>query len=251
VRRRRAGLALLMALCLGAGGPFPEPESPPEALPPPPAPFQHGALAGTLTRPLGAWPQPRPAVLVLHDAAGADARSEGYVAQLAAAGFVVLDLLSHTGDSTAAAEARAVLAALPGVDAGRIGALALGLGAPAAFVPSFAAHVLLYPDCAALPAHPPSRMVFLAHGLEDALNPPGACEALAWRWQIAGAELRRRAYPGASHAWDHPSPGLLGQRVLLPLADGRRVPVTPWPELAELSASELAGFLATRLEVSR
>lgn len=248
--RRRAALAVLAAPWLGAGGSLPELEVPPEPLPPMPVPFRQGRLEGTLTRPLGPWPQPRPAVLVLHDAAGADARSEGYVAQLAGAGFVVLDLLSHVADQAAATEARLALAALPGLDGARIAALAFGQGAVAALVPGFAAHALLYPECAALPARAPSPRVLLAHGLEDVLNPPGACEALASRWRAEGAELRLRSYSRASHAWDHPFRGL-GERVSLPLADGRRVPVTPWPDLAELSASEVAGFLATRLDASR
>jgi dienelactone hydrolase len=116
----------------------------------------------------------RPAVLILHGSAGPSAREEGYAAVLNAAGFVTLepDLWAARG-LTGGAEgrpktvletlpdvyaARALLAAHPAVDAGRIGVMGFSFGGVASmlaathrrndvFLPGghFKAHMPFYP----------------------------------------------------------------------------------------------------------
>jgi hypothetical protein len=63
--------------------------------------------------------------------------------------------------------------------------------------------------------------------------------------------VRRVEYAGAGFAWDRPAYGQEG-RSLLP-APGRteRIPAVSWPELAEFSAAQVAGFFALALGPAR
>lgn len=209
--------------------------------------FQSGDLAGTLTPPGPPAEGRRPAVVLVHDAAGADARGDLYAEQLAGAGFWVLDLLSHPADPAAAGRARDWLAAQPGVDSARIAAIGFGAGAQAVQTVGFAARVLLYPGCARLaPAAAPAPTLLL-HGSRDPANPEPACAPAADRLAGGGHFVRYIVYQGAGYAWDHPGTGPM-ERVLLPSPLGAaRLPAVPWPALAEAAASEVAGFLAVEL----
>jgi dienelactone hydrolase len=244
-RRCAALLAtlLLAPIAALAGSGFPEPTDI-VATRYPPAAFDAEGLMGTLTRPAERHEGRRPAVVLVHDAGGADARGDLYAEQLAGAGFLVLDLLSHPADADAVARARDWLARLPEVDAARIAGLGFGAGAQAVLRAEFAARVLLYPGCERLaPAVATAAPTLLLHGTEDPANPLPACGRAVDRLTAAGGTVRWLAYPGAGYAWDHPAIGPI-DRVMLPSPlDGARVPARPWPALAEASASEVAGFL--------
>ncbi len=247
---RRAGFAL--ALCLaaapGLAEHFPEPPQLATLTRFHPTAFAAGDLMGTLT-----WPEergaerPRPAVVLVHDANGADARGDLYAEQLAGAGFVVLDLLSHPADPDAARRARDWLSAQPEVDALRIAGLGFGAGAQAVLAAGFGARVLLYPGCARLDGAAPAAPTLLLHGSRDAANPAADCRAAAARLGAGGSPVRHLVLEGGGYAWDHPAIGA-PERVLLPSPIGpARVPAAPWPALAEMAASEVAGFLTAAL----
>lgn len=222
----------------------------------PPLPFGETELlavegaAGLLTLPPGAPDRRGPAVLVLHDALGADGQVALYADQLLGVGIAVLDLLVN--EENGATAALAALAAHPQVVAGSVGVLGFGAGARlAASLPGpLAARALLYPGCDTLPALSlPGQAVLLLHGEADASNPPEACDRAAAR--LAGAAVRRRGYPRAGYAWDYPGYPNEGSH-LLPVADGSgRIRVQPWPDLAAQSAAEVAGFFATTLPERR
>lgn len=229
-------------------------------------------ISGFLHR-AGTADGPSAAVLIVHDSLGMDTRSHRYVAQLTAAGVAALEIelranppdgfpepLPDTAEATGlAARAAAALAADPRFDPARIGAIGFGLGARAvALAPSagpggvaFAARVLFYPGCASLrdllprahlAAGTVAAPVLLLHGEEDAANPPAACEALAAALSAAGP-VRRIAYHGAGYAWDRPQAGG-SELAAQPWPGGPgTVGARSWPELADLSAAQAAGFL--------
>ena len=138
------------------------------------------------------------AVLIVHDALGMDTRGHRYIAQLTAAGLMVVEvelranpaddslpepLPSEAEAAGLVARAAAELANDPRVDPNRVGALGFGIGARAvALAPShedgrhaFAARVLLYPACGSLkqlvqaPQHA-AAPVLLLHGEDDPSN---------------------------------------------------------------------------------
>jgi dienelactone hydrolase len=244
--------AIVIALALAApaaqGEAFPEPPGVVVLSPFPPVAFAAGDLAGTLTRPSRpSWEGPHPAVVLVHDADSADPRGDLYAEQLAGAGFVVLDLLSHPADPDAARRARDWLAAQPEVDPSRIAGVGFGAGAQAVLAVGFSARVLLYPGCARLAPATATAPTLLAHGGADPANPEPACALAADRLASADDRVRLIVYHGAGYAWDHPRFGA-SERVLLPSPLGAaRVPAAPWPALAEAAASEVAGFLAVVL----
>ena len=216
------------------------------------------AVVGTLTLPMAGDGRRLPAVVLVHDALGPDPRSERYIAQLGAAGIAVLELLSEEVLPVLPLAA-AALAADPRIDGSRIGVLGFGAGAAAAAavrVP-FAARALLYPGCATLPADralPPASArtpVLLLHGAADPANPPAACATAVEALARDGAAVRRVEYAGAGFAWDRPAYGQEGRSLLPAPGSTERVPAVPWPELAELSATQVAGFFARALEAAR
>jgi dienelactone hydrolase len=208
-----------------------------------------------------------------------DTRSHRTIAQLTAAGIAVLEIELRAnppdgfpeplpGASEASrmvGRAASALAADPRFDPARIGAIGFGLGARAvALAPkfgpggaAFAARVLLYPGCASLrdllpKAHPAAGTaaapVLLVHGEGDAANPTAACEALAAALSATGS-VRRIAYRGAGYAWDQPQVGG-SELVAQPWPGGPgTVGARYWPELADLSAAQAAGFLFRALAV--
>ncbi|WP_149539944.1 dienelactone hydrolase family protein [Siccirubricoccus phaeus] len=206
-----------------------------------------GDLAGLLSLPPRPGPQ-LPAVLLLHDALGPDARSAAYIDQLLGAGIAALDLLVEAPGEAARNAALAALAADPRIDPGRLGVLGFGAGAAAALTAPVAARALLYPGCASLPR--PAALpgaVLLAYGTADPANPPAACLTLAMALVEAGASVRRLGYEGASYGWDRPA-SMPGEIVLLPAPGlGERVAARPWPALTARAAAQLAGFFALAL----
>lgn len=216
-------------------------------------PFWSHGVAGTLTRPGREEGGSGPAVVLVHDASGADPRSGVYAAQLAAAGLQVLDLLSHPADGEAAARAAGALARDPRVDPGRIAVLGFGAGGAASAVANgpFAARVLLYPDCAALvsaTAESAPAPVLLLHGDDDPANTRADCALAAAALRRSGSSVKHITYRDAGYAWDWPSYGG-GRRALLPRPGALGlVPATSWPALADMAAAQVAGFLAAALQ---
>ncbi|MCO6415764.1 hypothetical protein JYK14_06165 [Siccirubricoccus sp. KC 17139] len=204
-------------------------------------------LVGLLSLP--PWPgQGLPAVLVLHDALGPDARSSAYIDQLLGARIAVLDLLTEAPGEAARDAALAAIALDGRIDAGRLGVLGFGAGAAAALTAPVMARALLYPGCASLP-HPAALAgaVLLAHGGADPANPAAACRRLAAALEGAGARVRRLDYAQASYGWDRP-PSMPGEIVLLPAPGlAERVAARPWPALTTLAAAQVAGFFALAL----
>jgi dienelactone hydrolase len=194
-----------------------------------------------LLYPLESGAPPSPAVLIVHDALGLDQRSHRYVAQLNAAGLLVLEveLRANPPDGLAeplpgeaeAAEllthAITALARDPRVDPMRIGALGFGIGARAvALAPpaedgraTIVARLLLYPGCASLrdllrasshASRTAPSPVLVLHGEDDPANAPAECHELSAALGST-ASVRRISYRGATYAWDPPADG--GERV--------------------------------------
>jgi dienelactone hydrolase len=198
-------------------------------------------------------PPPWPAVVVLQDTLGPDGRSEAYAAQLAAAGIAVLDLISDGNDADRLVEAAALLDRDPRIAAGRLGLLGFGAGGAAALAAParFGARAALYPGCGTLPAEGylpgPGEAVLLLHGDADPANRPADCEAVARGLAQPGASIRRIAYRAATYAWDRPPHGLDARSLLPWPGRAQRVASRAWPELAAMSAAQVAGFFATHL----
>jgi len=248
-RACRMHLALSVGL-LAAAGAMPaacaadDPPEPLEAI----ELFEAGQQTGTLILPPGAADRRTPVVVILPDMLGQDARSGAYVDQLLGAGFAVLDLV--WSDEWELASVLDALAAHPRILPDSISLMGFGSGARtvARWTGRVDARVLLYPGCAGVaPAAMRGERVLLMHGDADQANPAHACAALGARIASEASELHLRAYPGATYAWDRPA--FPAERVnLLPTPDGAgRVPSVAWPELAALSAAEVAGFFATRI----
>lgn len=215
---------------------------------------------------------PMPAVIAVHDAAGIDPRGWRYAEQLTAAGIAVLhielyetfaDGAGPSTDGDAAAPARlaaaaAILAEDPRFGGARLGILAFGAAGEvalrAAAAPGLGEHVaalaLLYPGCGALrdalsaTEAVPRSPVLLLHGDADAANPTADCAGLAARL-ARGAPVRHIRYADAGYAWDLPPSGV--EEVVnmpWPGSPGRWLPVGHRPAIAELSATQVAGFFA-------
>lgn len=246
---KRCGLGALLvagtALPLAAGGDPPPPAEEIEV-------FNAGGASGILALPAGASDRQTPAVLILHDALGPDGRTSKYTDQLLGAGLAVLDLVTLEEDSLDAV--LAALAAHPRLAGQPVGLLGFGLGARhAAQWPGIvAARALLYPGCAGLtPVAMQGEAVLLMRGATDPTNETGACTDLVQTLAAAGAAVRHRVLPDATYAWDRPASVVEG-RAFLPRPDGLgRVVSDAWPELAAVSATEVAWFFASRLLETR
>ena len=265
-RRAAAAAVIVLAASFAALPATGAPDRPSESF--------HGAegIGGFLHRP-GTADGPSAVVLIVHDSLGMDTRSHRYITQLTAAGVAALEIelganppdgfpepLPDTAEATGlVARAATALAVDPRFDPARIGAIGFGLGARAvALTPgagpggvAFAARVLFYPGCASLrdllprahlAAGTVAAPVLVVHGEEDAANPPAACEALAAALSAAGP-VRRIAYHGAGYAWDQPQVGG-SELAAQPWPGGPgTIGARSWPELADLSAAQAAGFL--------
>jgi dienelactone hydrolase len=241
--------AALTALLL-ASNPLPSLQAavPPQAEPSEEIePFLVADAAGTLTLPAGAPDRRTPAVLILHDGPDPDGRAGRYADQLLGAGYAVLELLAFSNEG--AAEVLAALAAHPRVAGQPVGVVGFGAGARLALsLPGpLAGRALLYPGCRMPPAEVPSlqgEAVLLMHGAQDPANPSASCLDLLNRLTDSGAATRWLAYRGAGYAWDRAAVGPEGPTLLVAPDGVGRLRSAPWPELVEVSASEVAGFFA-------
>jgi dienelactone hydrolase len=227
---------------------------------------------GLLTMPQSVAPVP--AVMIVHDSLGIDRRAQRTVHQLLEAGVAALEIelyaVSADGADGAAAldpkaeaevilRARRALAETPAIDGARLAALGFGRGAHAvALAPAGAgwdwmARVLLYPACAALArelsagAGASRAPLLLLYGDAGTADPPHDCLRLASSLDDAGAPARLIRYAGASHAWDLPPVGANPVSFQPDPAGGGTLRAVPWPQLAEMSATQAAGFLATAM----
>ncbi|MGK7869446.1 dienelactone hydrolase family protein [Falsiroseomonas sp. E2-1-a20] len=218
--------------------------------------------------------EPVPAVILVHDSLGTDRRADLTVRQLRDAGVATLEVelyaVSADGAGSTAAfdvraeaevldRARRALAAQPGIDSTRVAALGFGRGAHALAETQegkqqdWSARVYLYPDCAALGSAlvagtSTSRApLLLLHGDVGAGDPPCDCVNVANRLEEAGVSVRIIHYRGAAHGWDLPP---IGEHLVSfqPAPVGRgTLRTVAWPELAEMSATQTAGFLAAAM----
>lgn len=254
--RRRVPIILASILLLLAGAPAVASEPAPRDAAVAVSAFESGAILGTLMRPHHARGSLRGIVLVLHDALGPDPRAARYAEQLLGAGIAVLEISHGAHDVDAIGHAAAALLSDPRLDGAPLGILGFGMGARIALRagPAVAARALLYPGCAGLPAmagSDASDPLLLLHGDADEAHAAPDCDAAARTLSRRGRPVRRVVYRGAGYAWDHP---LFGQerRMLLPHPGGTgRLAVTPWPELAALSAAQVARFFAEALDAAR
>ncbi|MFN8773061.1 MAG: hypothetical protein ACK5WN_19335 [Alphaproteobacteria bacterium] len=144
---------------------------------------------GVFDMPEAAAHAPVPAVLILHDASGADGRATAYAEQLLGADIAVLEL--REGDAAAAGAALAALAANPRVNPAQLGILGFGAGARLALeLPGTAARVLLYPGCGTLAA---------MRKIATVVEPAPLLHRVAW---IREAGIRDFIGP-AEYAWNY------------------------------------------------
>ncbi|WP_198375347.1 dienelactone hydrolase family protein [Neoroseomonas rubea] len=223
-----------------------------------------------------AAPAPLAVVVALHDTTGIGPRGWHYGKQLTAAGIAVLfvELVDTSADGVASATASDdaaaardrmaqvmdLLARDPRFAGTPVGFLAFGdSGLAALRAASDPAHgdrtaglVLLYPGCATLAsaaraeAMRPRSPILLLHGDADPVNLPADCRELAAEL-LRFVPVRRRQYAGAGYAWDYASYGSQ-ETVKLPWPGrpGMLVPVSHWPQLTELTATQVAAFFAMR-----
>ena len=218
---------------------------------PPAEPFEEieafvvGSAAGSLVLPAGAPDRQTPAVVILPDGDGPDGRASLYTDQLLGAGFAVLEILDlPDGDLEAVLIA---LARHPRVAGQPLGLLGFGAGARliASLAAPVAARALLYPGCeGVVPVAMDGEAVMLMHGAADPINEAGACETLGAALTRAGAAVRLRVLARATYAWDRPAFSVEGSSMLIRPDGLGRVRAKAWPELAALSAAEVAGFFA-------
>jgi dienelactone hydrolase len=204
-----------------------------------------GAMSGALLLP--AHEPPIGLVMLLPDRQDADLRSATYVEQFLGAGIAVFDVFQGEDDPADMTLGAAALSAEAGLRGILVGALGFGSGARQALGlgPGVAARVLLYPGCPGLAETAGTDPVLVLHGEGDVSNSADACADLAARLARGGRAVRRIGYAGAGYAWDYPSQTQVG-RVMLPRPDGGgRVAALPWPELAELSATQATAFFVT------
>ena len=137
--------------------------------------------------------QPLPAVLIIHDASGADGRAVPYAEHLLGADIVVLEL--RDASLEAAGGALAALAADPRINPAKLGVLGFGEGARMALdLPGAAARALLYPGCARLPAarkmamraEPTPLLQRVAWTLEAGIRDFIGPAEYAWNYNVAG-----------------------------------------------------------------
>jgi dienelactone hydrolase len=207
-----------------------------------------GRLLGTLILPVA--DPPAGIVLLLPDSLGHDPRSTPYIDQLLRVGLAAFDILEGGDDVAAIARALQSVAAEAGGAGHGFGVIGFGAGARVALrlSPVAAVQVLLYPGCEGLAATTllGGMATLLLHGEADPANTRHHCAALAKRLADVGPVVYV-SYPMAGYAWDYPAYGLT-RRIILPRPDGQGSAASePWPELAAMSASQTADFLAYRL----
>ncbi len=208
-------------------------------------------VSGFLSVPEG--PGPFPAIVILHGAQGQGAQDFHYAALLRAHGFASLAIDSFTGrgvrrtveDPTLVSESAMIADAFAGlralktderIDGERIAVLGFSKGGIAALYSAFdalaariapdgarfAAHAAFYPWCGLQPYRTATtgRPVLIVGGDADRVAPVAACAALVETVTAAdaAADIELVVYPGASHAFDHPSLAALPFFDTLPVA---------------------------------
>ncbi|UFN49652.1 hypothetical protein LPC08_03130 [Roseomonas sp. OT10] len=240
-----------------------------------------GALAGLLIRPAGTAPYP--AAILLDDGQGLDDRVFALGDALLRRGWAVLEieLHPHPADGDRPATAPDDAADAPGriqalheliarlaedgeIDAARLAVIGWGAGGRTAlmagaeeeatsvlgpFGPRPAAHVALYPGCAALAQEGYAEdrpwsgaPVAVLWAGRDARDPPGACASL--RRGLAGLGRMPRLwhdYPLATYGWDYGA--AQGAAVSLPIAPGRLAPVRQDSVVSTDAIDRVLGFL--------
>jgi len=192
---------------------------------------------GVFDMPEAAAHAPVPAVLILHDASGADGRATAYAEQLLGADIAVLEL--REGDAAAAGAALAALATDPRINPARLGILGFGAGARLALeLPGTAARALLYPGCGTLPG---------LRKMATANEPAPLAHRVAWIGEVG---IRDFIGP-AEYAWNYnvsggaPGFALPHRNAAILLLHGAEDPANP----AEACASLCEGLRATGAEV--
>ncbi|MFN8982902.1 MAG: MFS transporter [Alphaproteobacteria bacterium] len=193
--------------------------------------------AGVFDMPEAAAHHPVPAVLILHDASGADGRTAAYAEHLLGADIAVLEL--REGDAAAAGAALAAFAADPRINSARLGILGFGTGARLALeLPGTAARALLYPGCGTLAG---------ARKMAIAVEPAPLLHRVAW---IGEAGIRDFIGP-AEYAWNYnvsggaPGFALSHKSAAILLLHGAEDPTNP----AEACAFLCESLRATGAEV--
>ncbi|MCA3393434.1 MAG: hypothetical protein INF47_14565, partial [Roseomonas sp.] len=149
--------------------------------------------AGVFEMPEAAARSPVPAVLILHDASGADGRAASYTEHLLGADIAVLEL--REGDVAAAGAALAELAADPRINPAQLGILGFGTGARLAIeLPGTTARALLSPGCGTLAG---------ARKMASAIEPESLAHLAAW---MRESGIRDFIGP-AEYAWNYNVPG--------------------------------------------
>jgi dienelactone hydrolase len=224
------------------------------AFEPPAEPFSEteifiaGGAAGTLILPAGAADRLTPVLVILQDGDQPDGRAARYIGPLLASGLAVLEMIALPDDGLAG-----VLNALtqhPRLAGQPVGLLGFGAGArvAAGWSEPLGARALLYPGCAGLaPTAMQGGPVLLMHGTADPVNETGACSSLEQAMTASGMVVRLQVLDQASYAWDMPAFSGQGRAQLRRPDGGGRVSAQAQPELAALSASEVARFFATNL----
>lgn len=213
-----------------------------------------------------------PAVVILHGSAGVDSRGSLYARSLNDAGIATLeiDMWGARGITSAAQRpplptvtlpdafgALQYLAALPGIDAQRIGVLGFSWGGVMSLLSAdksytsafgngrqFAAHVAHYPVCWAYNIGIPGIVfndltgapVLMQIGDLDDYDEGGApCQNLAAPYP----EVSVTVYPNAHHAWDRLQPALTVQDPFSHLGQGGEVNIVPNPGKANQSSKRV------------
>lgn len=192
---------------------------------------------GVFEMPKAAGRSPVPAVLILHDASGADGRAGSYAEQLLGADIAVLEL--REGDTAAAGAALAALAADPRINPARLGILGFGAGARLALeLPGTAARALLDPGCGSLAG---------MRKMATAVEPAPLLHRVAW---MGDAGIRDFVGP-AEYAWNYnvsggaPGFALPQRNAAMLLLHGTEDPANP----AEACAFLCESLRATGAEV--
>lgn len=204
-------------------------------------------INGTFTRPTGTAGQRVPVMVIMHSSAGMSPISTGewsdFFLRMGVATFVVdsfgprgitstandQSLLSYGASTVDALTALKAVAALPNVDATRIGVIGFSRGGIAAVNASFntvikgvtgngsggdlkfALHIAFYSGCAQI-ATPSKQPILFFIGDDDDYYPIAKCNAFIDQLKAKGANLTYVVYPGAKHGFDIDRPQLYAAR---------------------------------------
>ena len=199
-------------------------------------------INGTFKRPAGATGTV-PVMVIMHSSAGMSPISTGewsdFFLRMGVATFVVDSFgprgitstasdqsqLSYGASTVDALMALKTVAALPNVDASKIGVIGFSRGGVAALNSSFdtvtkhaglgnlkfALHVAFYPGCSQIATTTKQPTLFLV-GDDDDYFPIAKCNAFIDQLKARGANLTYVVYPGAKHGFDLDRPTVYAPR---------------------------------------